>query len=292
MVPLLLVYAQGVGSAGADDLNTLVRTADTVAQVRTFTGVGSMKLLLSGFTATNDGGQGTFEWIATSTEADDGGTTCIQPTGGANQGRWIRIFDSAPAIAPNAIELSQIALAPPDTVVANNTGAPGNLTFVAIADLLAGLPTATTTLTGVVKLATDLEAIAGLNSSDAIVPSSLAAVLTVAVPALVNAALEADFWQSGQITIAAGASGFLPHTLGAKPLRVAGVFICTLATNQYLVGDEIPAPLPGVQVWTQNNANTVGYAFAASGPTILSATGSPFSVTSTNFVLVVRAWLV
>lgn len=89
MVPQITVFAQGQGSAGADDLNSKVTTCASVAQMRSVTGVSNMTLYLLGLVAPADGGQGTFYWNPTSTGPDDG-VNVIQPTG-VQTGAWVRI---------------------------------------------------------------------------------------------------------------------------------------------------------------------------------------------------------
>jgi hypothetical protein len=290
--PQLTVYRDGVGNVDDGQLNTLFQTCDDVEDLRGFVGTTPMQVYMRGQTSVADGLQGIFYWNATSTAADDDGVTTIKPTGAGNMGCWSRLPNAASEIAPNSILLSQIVAAPANTVVCNPTGVENDLQFQSIAEFLADLPDATTSEPGVIQLATNAQAITGTNTSLGIVPSSLAAALAANVPELVTAALDAGFWQSGQITITGGASALVMHTLGVKPLRVQAVFICTAAVAQYNVGDEIPIDGAQVQVWAQNNTTIVGYSIVSTGPEILNGSGVLFAATSSNFVLVLRAWAV
>lgn len=87
--PLLTAYAQGVGSVPADSLNTYVQGTSFAIQLRTFTGLTGMNVLVGGNAAVGDGGAGVFYWSAAST-ATDNGTTIIAPAGSAT-GRWLRL---------------------------------------------------------------------------------------------------------------------------------------------------------------------------------------------------------
>ena len=89
MVPNPTVYAQGLGSATGDGLNTFVQAATSVAQLRTVVGTGQMEVWLQGYVTFNDGGQGMFVWSSSATGPDDGGITTVVPNA-ATQGAWIR----------------------------------------------------------------------------------------------------------------------------------------------------------------------------------------------------------
>lgn len=87
--PLLTAYAQGTGSVPADSLNTYLQGCLYALQLRSFTGLTGMNVLVGGNAAQGDGGAGVFYWSASSTATDDG-TTIIAPAGSAT-GRWLRL---------------------------------------------------------------------------------------------------------------------------------------------------------------------------------------------------------
>lgn len=88
-VPSPAVAVQGQGALGADQINGLVQTVASVAQLRGFSGVTTMVVLLDGTNAVADGGQGFFYWSPNATAADNG-STVIAPSGSVGAGRWLR----------------------------------------------------------------------------------------------------------------------------------------------------------------------------------------------------------
>src|SRR3954468_24366836 len=73
-----------------------VRWVDTMAALRaldTSTIPDSFRVLLDGYVAANDGGDGVFVWRATLADQDNGGTV-VRPDGvaPADPGRWVRRY--------------------------------------------------------------------------------------------------------------------------------------------------------------------------------------------------------
>lgn len=89
MNPLNAVFYQGLGSVGADNLNTFLQVVETIAQLRTFTGLSNMAVLTLGTSAPGDGGANLYYYNATST-ASDNGTTVIVPSGNT-VGAWLAL---------------------------------------------------------------------------------------------------------------------------------------------------------------------------------------------------------
>lgn len=87
-VPQNRVQPQGLGSVGADDLNSYLQTVANLAGLRAFVPQGPMAIQLQGYSSQADGGQGVFVWSSTATGPDNG-VTVIVPTG-VTQGAWIR----------------------------------------------------------------------------------------------------------------------------------------------------------------------------------------------------------
>lgn len=89
MVPNPGVQQQGLGAITADQANTYTQAVSSLAQLRSFSGVGQMLVTLEGYSAVGDGGQGWFVWSASSTGPDDS-VNVIVPTGNS-QGAWVRL---------------------------------------------------------------------------------------------------------------------------------------------------------------------------------------------------------
>jgi hypothetical protein len=87
-VPYLQQFVPGQGVIPAATLNTFVQGGCYLANLRAFTGLPNQNVQMIGFTAINDGGQGTFVWSG-NTGTDDGGVTTIVPYG-VTQGCWLR----------------------------------------------------------------------------------------------------------------------------------------------------------------------------------------------------------
>lgn len=87
--PALAKQFQGVGSVSADQLNTDAQWTNVASDLRAFSGLSGMQVMVAGNAAINDGGQGVFYWNASST-ATDNGSTVIAPTG-TGTGRWLRL---------------------------------------------------------------------------------------------------------------------------------------------------------------------------------------------------------
>lgn len=102
-IPALAYQTQGASAVNADNLNTYMQGGGALlATMYNFIGTGTMTVFMSGYSAPGDGGQGTFQWNATSTSSDDGGVTTIQPAG-TNFGRWIRIPATSSSVSGVAI---------------------------------------------------------------------------------------------------------------------------------------------------------------------------------------------
>lgn len=89
-VPVLGKYFDGFGSVPADQLNTYEQVTPKTTDLRAFTGLQNMQVFAQSYSTVGDGGAGPFVYNTTSTATDDGGVTCIQPTG-QTIGRWIRL---------------------------------------------------------------------------------------------------------------------------------------------------------------------------------------------------------
>ena len=88
-VPSLNAAIQGQGTVSADNLNTYTQTAQTTSQLRAFTGLPGMVVLLQGVAFSNDGSGGLFWWNASGTEPDDN-FNYIVPND-ASTGEWERL---------------------------------------------------------------------------------------------------------------------------------------------------------------------------------------------------------
>lgn len=129
--PSLAAQIQGLGSVSADNLNTYVLNTDYATQLRAFTGLTGIKIMVGGNAALADGGAGIFYWNASSTSADNG-TTIIAPTG-TSTGRWVRIgyLSAAPSagyayMSQVKQELALVDLAVPPAVANNIPASPYN----------------------------------------------------------------------------------------------------------------------------------------------------------------------
>jgi len=87
--PALAAQIQGQGTVSADNLNTFVQTAQNSSQLRTFTGLPAMVVMLQGITFANDGDGGLFFWNPTGTQPDDN-FNYIVPND-ASTGEWERL---------------------------------------------------------------------------------------------------------------------------------------------------------------------------------------------------------
>lgn len=135
MIPTPGIQTQGGGSVSSDQLNTYLQGATNVAQLRSFAGLNGMTVWMQGTVSFNDGGQGVFVWDSAATSSDDNGVTTIQPSGVTGAGRWLR-----QAIAPEgSIPLTQLANIPANTILGNNTGAPGPVLPLSVAQILSML---------------------------------------------------------------------------------------------------------------------------------------------------------
>lgn len=123
----------------------------------------------------------------------------------------------------------------------------------------------------------------------------------LATTAFVQAAITghgtSGYFQSGNISISHGGNGTITHSLGVNPTRVLAVLKCTSSINGIATGDEIPVGINtdnsgclGPQVWCVNDSTTLKYQFGNNGLSILNTSGNQFDATSSNFVMLVRAW--
>lgn len=101
-VPSLNVSVNGLSQISADELNTFGQVCDNMAQLRTFIGITGMKVIVGGFYANNDGGQGIFFWNASGTGPDDNGVTNVVPAGSL-LGCWTRLGSGAAPTTVNSV---------------------------------------------------------------------------------------------------------------------------------------------------------------------------------------------
>jgi hypothetical protein len=87
-IPALNAAIQGQGTVSADNLNTYVQNAQNSSELRTFTGLPGMVVMLQGISVPNDGLGGLFYWNQSGTEPDDN-LNYIVPVG-AGTGEWER----------------------------------------------------------------------------------------------------------------------------------------------------------------------------------------------------------
>lgn len=87
--PALTQYVQGVTTPSADNLNSMMQTCDTFADLRGLVGVPGMMVVSRGAFSIGDGLGGSFYWSAAGTGPDDG-INQIAPFG-ASVGVWIRL---------------------------------------------------------------------------------------------------------------------------------------------------------------------------------------------------------
>ena len=87
MVPSLGVQYTGQGVIGADQANTYVQTATNFAQLRTFTGLNGMMVVVQGGVTQSDGSQGVFYYVSTGSYIDNGSSVIVP--NGALQGAWL-----------------------------------------------------------------------------------------------------------------------------------------------------------------------------------------------------------
>jgi hypothetical protein len=130
-VPTNVVSSNGVGVISDAQANSYVQVGGVLANVRAFNNaLSNMIVYLEGFTSPGDGGQGDFYWDSSSTTADDGGVTAIQPNG-VTIGRWLRLVESTTAPEWNAGLVNAIGAnlsIVNDTLVASGTLGVGTIT--------------------------------------------------------------------------------------------------------------------------------------------------------------------
>ena len=90
VAPALKTYGQGQGVVSGDNLNTFLQTCDTVAQLRSLTGVPGMEVNARGYQAPGDGGGGFYYWNPGAIGPDNG-STIILPVGTVGPGGWVRL---------------------------------------------------------------------------------------------------------------------------------------------------------------------------------------------------------
>ena len=88
MIPSNVVSRNGVNVIGDDELNSYVQGCTTAAQLRTFSGLSNMEVLLLGISAVNDGGGGLFYWQNGTGFADDNYDVIVPQ--GTTSGAWLR----------------------------------------------------------------------------------------------------------------------------------------------------------------------------------------------------------
>lgn len=88
--PRLKIYSNNTASAlNGDELNTLMQTCDTVAQLRAFKGTTGQSVYVRGTYAAGDGGGGIFNWVY-GVGVDDNGVTTIVPANQFPPAYWAR----------------------------------------------------------------------------------------------------------------------------------------------------------------------------------------------------------
>lgn len=87
-IPTLTSFVPGQGVISAAWCNTAVQGGCYLANLRAFTGLPNQTVVMIGYTAQNDGGEGIFVW-SSSPGTDDGGITTIVPNG-VTTGCWVR----------------------------------------------------------------------------------------------------------------------------------------------------------------------------------------------------------
>ena len=80
MLPANAVQYAGLGVATADQLNTNVQFVQTFAQLRDFTALNGMMVIVQGGSSAADGAQGLFYYVASGSYVDNG-SSIIVPTG-------------------------------------------------------------------------------------------------------------------------------------------------------------------------------------------------------------------
>ncbi len=198
---------------------------DNVAALRAAPGQDGMVAWIQGTSVQGDGGQGAFAWSSTSTIPDDNGVTSIQPPGYTLQGRWLRQPVGAGSLAANSITNTLLAQAPANTLKGNLTGSLANVVDNTIAAVTAALGYATTVLQGVVKLATNAQAVAGTSTTLAVTPAGLAAAI---------GATGSGWTSGGSLAITLPASGAAVGTVGSSGwIKDPGGFIRQWAYVQF-----------------------------------------------------------
>ncbi len=89
-IPSNFVSQQGVGSVADANLNTFVQLVDTAPDLRNFTGLQNMTVVLLGNVTPADGLGGIYYFNSTSTSADNNATV-IAPNGNPPTGRWLLV---------------------------------------------------------------------------------------------------------------------------------------------------------------------------------------------------------
>ena len=135
-VPSPNLYANGIGAVSGDNFNSDTQTVFNLAQLRTFTGVTNMAVLLLGFVAPNDGGQAFYVYLAGGPYVDND-TTVIVPYG-ALTGAWLRLMPlTGVSTGPSRIVTASVA-----TSLLTSDYRVGFLRSVGLAAFTAQLPTA------------------------------------------------------------------------------------------------------------------------------------------------------
>lgn len=205
-LPSLTIAQQGLGSVGADDLNTKVMWAVNVDGLRAFAGLGGMTVWMQGTADPNDGGQGMFEYDPSATASDDDGATTIKPNGVTGAGRWIRQPLGVSNIPANSISLGQIQMIPSLTLLGNNTGSTGDILALTVAQVVAMLGGSTATPGTIVCFPASVAPTGWLVCDGSAVSRSTYAALNT----LASAASYGDPWGPGN-----GSTTFnLPNLLG------------------------------------------------------------------------------
>lgn len=121
MLPALAAQTQGGGAVSADNLNTFVQGGGaTCADLRGFIGLGGMLVQVTGLSAPNDGGFGTFYWNAFAVNpTDDGGYTTVVPSGTVGTGCWSRLLASVNAPYITVLTIAALKALPVAVLGAN-----------------------------------------------------------------------------------------------------------------------------------------------------------------------------
>lgn len=250
----LTIFSQGQGSVPAKWLNRALQSVDNFAALRAAPGITGMTVWCQGGVSFNDGLQGTFSWVQSST-APDNNSSVIVPTGYV-QGAWILQPLATGSLGPNSVPNSALAQAPAHTLKGNLSGVTASVADNTLAAVTAALSYATTSAQGAIELATNAQAIAGTSTTLGVTPAGLAAAI-----AGTGLILTANYNVPGHVQIGSLIVNWGTISLGASPSTIAVVFDEPFTTNPplYVVADYVGPDQthPGCQSITRTGMNIV-----------------------------------